>query len=183
MITKGEENFLTSIHTWKHNKSTNPVTLEQIKGINVSKFVDVGCGDGFYGKLMKYVHSDAHLIGVELEPTYITNWKLEEIYDEIINDDIRNVIEDLHGDLIVFGDVLEHLEKEHADEVIKISVNNFSYVIINAPLGFQPQEHKNESEIHRCGLSKTDFESFDILSYEEIIENGLMFNCFIKGII
>lgn len=174
--------FLNSIHTWKHNKSTNPITIEQIRTINVLKFVDVGCGDGFYGKLVKYVHPNAKTIGVEKEPSYIKKWDLLSIYDEVICDDIVNIISDLTGDLIIFGDVLEHLEKEDVNRVIDKCVNNFSYIIINAPLGFQPQEHEIESEINRCGLSKVDFERFNILSYVEINENGLMFNCFIKGI-
>ena len=182
MINDDEQNFLNSIHTWKHNKSTNPITLEQIKSMNISKFLDVGCGDGFYGKLVRYLHPDVHMIGVEKELSYITKWKLGEIYNEIINKDIANVIGNLRGDLIVFGDVLEHLVKEDADKVIKTSVDNFSHIIINAPLGFQEQKHAIESEIHKCGLSKIDFENYNILHYEEFNQNGLMFNCFIKGI-
>ena len=172
--------FLNSIHSAKHNSSTNNTTINQIENIDLLLFVDVGIGDGFYGKLVKYLKPNVYMIGVEKEKSYIEKWNLKNIYNEIINDDIINVIQELKGDLIIFGDILEHLEKENATKVISTSVNNFSYILINSPVGFQEQEHEIHSEIHRCGLSKEDFINYNILNYEEFDDNR-MFNCLIKG--
>ncbi len=167
------------IHTWKHNSAVNDITIEEIFKIKPKKVYDIGAGDGFYGKVLKHLFDNIYVIGIEKNPIYIKEFNLGNIYDEIINGDIIRLISEIYGDLIIFGDVLEHLEKQDMIDVLEIAVNNFEYVIVNSPLGFQPQSHKYEEEIHRCGLCKEDFEKYEILIFE--VYDEIMFNCFIKG--
>jgi len=166
-------------HTWKHNSSINDITIDQLLKIKPKSVYDVGAGDGFYGKILNYFFDDVNIVGVEKNPIYIGKFDLRKIYSIIIIDDIVNIISKISGDLIIFGDILEHLEKQDMINVLKTSVNNFRYVIVNSPLGFQPQDHEYEEEIHRCGIEREDFKKYEVLEFK--IYDGIMFNCLIKG--
>lgn len=172
--------FPKHIETLKHNKSVNEDTMRQLLELKPNKIVDVGAGDGFYGKLIKYLLPEAFVLAVEKRGDYISQWELDKIYDEVINDDIINVVDELNGDLIIFGDILEHLEEEDATKVLDRSIEIFKYVLINSPLGFQPQEHLFPEEIHRCGLDRNDFENYQVLEFH-IYCNNKMFNCLLLG--
>ena len=169
-----------AIHTWKHNSLSNDPTIDELISIQPKTVYDVGCGDGFYGKLVKLFLKDATVIGIEKCTDYVSKWHLETIYDLIINADIIDVASTITGDLIIFGDVLEHVEKQHVKEILDAVVPNFKYIIINSPLGFQPQPHEVPSEIHRCGLDKTDFEKYNIVSFD--VYDKITFNCLIRGL-
>lgn len=169
------------IKTFKHNRSVNAVTLRQILTIQPKTAVDVGAGDGFYGKVLKHFFPALHVTGVELTGVYVKRFCLERIYDELIVDDIVNVVDGLGGDLVIFGDVLEHLEKCDSTEVLRKAVENFRFIIVNSPVGFQPQTHKSlTSEYHRCGIDYEDFVEYNVLEYHTRCRN-LMFNCLLLG--
>jgi len=168
------------IASWKHNKSVNHNTMRQIITIMPNIVVDVGVGDGYYGTLIKYFLPDVHLVGVEIMADYITSFNLNSIYNEIVNKDIFDCIQEFSGDLIIFGDVLEHIEKEKGIEILKCAVNKFNFVIINGPIGFQKHEHEISSEIHRSGWSVDDFGEYVILEYVTYCNNAL-FNCLLLG--
>jgi len=166
--------------TWKHNEVVNEDTMRQLLTLKPSRVIDVGVGDGFYGKLVKYCFPKTFVLAVEKRIDYILNWKLDEIYDEVVCDDIVNVIDKLEGDLIIFGDVLEHLEKIDAVRVLSEAVKRFNYVLINSPVGFQPQEHHLPEEIHRCGFDCEDFEDYQVMEFHTYCD-GTMFNCLLLG--
>lgn len=166
-------------HTWKHNSSVNDITIDQLLKMKPKSVYDVGVGDGFYGKLLNYLFDDVNIAGIEKNPIYIGKFDLRKIYSVIIIDDIIDVITKISGDLIIFGDVLEHLEKQDMINVLKIAVDNFRYIIVNSPLGFQPQNHEYEEEIHRCGIEKEDFKDYKILEF--VVYDRIMFNCLIEG--
>lgn len=167
-------------HTWKHNPSVNEITIDQILKIKPKSIYDVGAGDGFYGKLLKYLLDyDAQTCGIEKNHIYIDQFGLKSIYDVVIIKDIVDIISKISGDLIIFGDVLEHLEKEGMINVLRTSVKNFKYIIINSPLGFQPQDHVYPEEIHRCGIEESDFKDYEVLDFK--VYDEIMFHCLVKG--
>ena len=172
--------FPEYIKTWKHNSSTNIDTMRQIIMIHPYVVVDCGAGDGFYGKLIRYCFPDANIIAVEKTTEYIKKFNLNLIYDDVLNRDLVDAVKELSGDLVIFGDVLEHLQKDMVRPVLDDAVNNFKFVLINGPVGFQPQEHPNPNEIHRSGLDYSDFRSFRVLEYHSFCENK-MFNCLLCG--
>lgn len=176
--------FPSHIYTRKHNNSVNDDTMRQINTIAPQKAIDFGVGDGFYGKLLKYLLPTCYTVGIEMEKSYIEKFGLMEIYDELIvcnlEDFIDEIIDDNDYDLAIFGDVLEHLVEDSAKEVIKKAASLFSYTIINSPLGFQEQAHEITSEIHKCGIEQHMFDDYVILEWH-IYCNNTMFNCLLKG--
>jgi len=168
------------IQTWKHNHTVNLDTYRQILMIRPKTFVDVGAGDGFYGKLIKRLFPDCKTLAIEKNNVYPEQFELNKIYDELWNEDIITAINKLESkDLIIFGDVLEHLEKQPSSEVLRKSLDKAKFVIVNSPLGFQKQEHEYKEEIHRCGLDYSDFRKYNVLEFNVFDE--IMFNCALLG--
>ncbi len=166
--------------TNKHNAFVNPFTIEQIKSISITSVVDVGPGDGYYGKLFHHLYDNPpNITGVELNIRWANHCRNLGVYNEVLDGNIKEIIEQLTGSLIIFGDVLEHLEKEDAEYTLGIAIENFEWVIINGPIGFQAQPHKDPEEHHRCGITIEDFADYEVVEYNEI--PNLMMNCLLKG--
>ncbi len=177
----GIKGLPSEISTWKHNPCINNDAYKILSNLhNIKNIVDFGCGDGFWGKLSKYIFPNCFIEGVELERSYIINNKLDEIYDKIYNNDIIDMCDKLSGDLLICSDVLEHLSEEDCLKVIKTIKKHYRYIMINGPLGFQEQQHDIPSEIHRCGLRKDMFANLDIISYKSY-QNDTMFSLLAKG--
>lgn len=171
-------------HTWKHNNWVNGFTVEQLLKITPKTVYDVGIGDGFYGKLIKFFMPHCNVFGVELNQRWVSHCEALGLYERILQGSIVDTIHDLSGDLIIFGDVLEHLEKEDMRSVLKTAVTNFRFVIVNSPLGFQEQLHEDSEEIHRCGIDRADFSPYNVLEFNEshfVDSPNNMFNCLIRG--
>jgi len=167
--------------TCKHNNWTNSFTITQIKNIRPDIAYDIGIGDGFYGKLLKFINPSSTVIGIELSKKWITFCESIFVYDQIIHANVFDFIAtDCGGDLIIFGDVLEHMVKPDMSVVLRNAVLKFKWVLINGPVGFQAQEHEDVEEIHQCGITKNDdLIMYNIIEYNEL--ENVMMNCLIRG--
>lgn len=167
-----------------HNSLVEPTT-NQIRIMCPKTIVDVGIGYGKWGKIVRELFPDCYLTGVEIYEPYITD-EIKGIYDRIIAGDIREHITDLDGDLIIFGDVIEHLKYEEAFEVLNKAVERFKFVIVNTPNGphnqpeFKPEDpwYNNIYEKHLCFLTIDDFKQYDIKEYHNL---GGVINILIRG--
>lgn len=77
---------------------------------NVECVLDVGCGNGGFGKTLKEKGLAIKVVGIEINNDAAKCAR--ENIDEVITGDIENIslnIEKEYFDLIIFGDVLEHL--------------------------------------------------------------------------
>lgn len=126
---------------------------EEIKDYLVSKFkgnakvLDVGAGCGTYWYLLHdyYKTIDA----VEVFKPNIENYKLKDKYHKIYNIDIKNLKYDNY-DIIIFGDVIEHLEINEAQEVLKYAYNHCKEMIVAVPYELEQDEvGGNTYEIHK----------------------------------
>jgi hypothetical protein len=165
----------------KHNCWVDPFTIKQLTKLSPSSVVDIGCGDGFYGKLCKRVLGDSVTVtGIDANPKWYNHCKRLEEYSEVIHGCILEVLPQLEGELVIAGDVLEHLEEADMKKVVKDLCSSFKYVIINSPLGFQPQDHVDIWERHRCGLDRKTFDAYPVIEYNESSHMGNeMFNILI----
>lgn len=104
---------------------------------DIRRIVDVGCGSGTYRNLLGNRY---HYVGIEIFPKYIEMFKLLDIYDEVLIGDIYDfstgVIEGglPDGDLIIFGDVLEHLQKEKALKTLEKSFEKYKHIVVSIPI-------------------------------------------------
>lgn len=111
------------------------------------KILDVGAGEGtYYDLLGDYFRN---IDGVEIFRPNIDNYNLESKYSNVYNVDICDFRYEYY-DVIIFGDVIEHLEVEKAQEVLKYAYNRCKEMIVAVPYCYeQGIEEDNVYEIHK----------------------------------
>jgi len=129
-----------------------------IGGLQPNHVLDVGAGAGKYGKIVRAKANPLELTALEPWEPYIDEFKLDDIYDNVFTIDIREANWDVSRktislglyDLIIFGDVLEHMTKEDAIEVYGKAASHTTNIIISIPIVHYPQghEHGNPYEEH-----------------------------------
>lgn len=144
------------------------VIIEWIKQkTDIVRILDVGCGAGTYPILLKQENNlliNAEWWGIEAWSEYIERFNLHTLYNHIVNDDARKInwgeLPDF--DLVIFGDVLEHMSKEDAQQLVNNAILKSKYVVISIPVHHSPQGawEGNPFEIH----VKDDWTQEEVLS-------------------
>lgn len=119
------------------------------------RILDIGAGSGTYINLIKIknqVCEDAEWIGVEAWGEYIDRFDLRNKYNTVINQDARTLNWDELGqfDVALAGDVLEHMTKAEAIELVDQILNHCNTLIISIPIIHMPQDavEGNPFEVH-----------------------------------
>ena len=147
-----------------------------------STVLEVGCGSGALGHAYKMINPSAHYLGIELmeEPAKLAEQKLDQVWCLDVEDKAIkfNLPEDVESiDVLVYGDVLEHLKDPHKilrehvkwlsqDGVVVACIPNVQYwkVIYNLMQGNWP---KNNSGI----FDKTHLQWFTRNSIAELFKS------------
>lgn len=130
------------------------IVLQWKQAIKPSVVVDIGVGEGTYAKLARdFENNDEIWLGIEIFYPYVTQFNLEKLYHQIIISDVRYLdlgLVHTNPDLVIIGDVLEHMKKDEAKEVIERLLWWSKNVIISVPLlHFEQGEHfGNPFETH-----------------------------------
>lgn len=98
--------------------------------------LDVGCGQGDYYEMLKdhFKKIDA----VEIWEPYIEKFKLKEKYSNLYHTNIMNFDFDYY-DIIIMGDILEHLSREDSVNLLNKITNKCKELIVVVPY-YLPQE-------------------------------------------
>jgi len=108
--------------------------------------LDVGPGSGTYSNLLydTYKNIDA----VEIFAPYIEKYSLTEKYRRVINENIVNYEFDYY-DIIILGDVLEHLSIEDATNVLNKIISRCAQLFVLVPYLYAQGVHEdNVYEVH-----------------------------------
>jgi hypothetical protein len=95
-------------------------SLARFKRHQPNTVTDIGPGEGTYARLFRPEHEGVWWTAVEIHRPYISRFKLKStktrrMYDEIHVEDVRDSDDHLfHRDLVIAGDVLEHMPREDA---------------------------------------------------------------------
>ena len=126
---------------------------EEIKQYLESKFekdatiLDVGAGSGTYLELLKDYFKT--IDGVEAFLPNIIDNQLKERYHRLFHNDIKDLEYDYY-DIIIFGDIIEHLEIEEANKVLRYAFDRCKEMIVAVPYCYpQGIEYGNIYEIHK----------------------------------
>ncbi|CCQ75250.1 class I SAM-dependent methyltransferase [Magnetospira sp. QH-2] len=118
----------------------------------IGSVVDCGCGSGTYKNLLGPLLPRARWIGVEVWEPNILRFGLEQLYDEIIPKDLRDICWETlpPADLAIFGDVLEHMPEEDAVALVTKARQRVPYILLSIPVVSYPQgaAHDNPYEVH-----------------------------------
>lgn len=112
--------------------------------------IDVGAGQGTYSDLLRLDLGD-RWVAVEAWAEYIYMFNLSNKYDCIMISDIREHSSTLFdADLVIFGDVLEHMNKDEAEKLIIMSAVCDTIAICIPVLHLeQDAVNGNPYEVHR----------------------------------
>jgi SAM-dependent methyltransferase len=135
--------------------------------------LDVGVGFGKWGILCREMLEAKHgrlqpadwrlrIDGIEIHAGYENPlWHLA--YGHIFRGDATALIDDMDQyDLIVAGDVIEHLDKDAGKELLRKLVQHGKLVVVATPRGYMEQGELlgNEYEAHRSGWEAQDLAEF-----------------------
>lgn len=120
----------------------------------IRTILDVGVGWGTYENLLG--DRVALLDGIEVWEPYVRQYGLRARYRRLIIADVRDVARDGHAlldppyDLVIFGDVLEHMSRDEALEVWEWGHTIAKAGLISLPMAHYPQgaERGNHFETH-----------------------------------
>ena len=112
-----------------------------------ARILDVGAGRGTYWNLLneKFKHIDC----VEVFVPYIEQFELGKKYENVF---ISNIIDFKYDnyDLIIFGDIIEHLEVNDAKRVLDYAYERCKDFIVAVPYLYEQGKFEgNEYETHK----------------------------------
>jgi ubiquinone/menaquinone biosynthesis C-methylase UbiE len=124
--------------------------------------LDMGCGWGLWGfrmRLGREVHGP--LVGLDVFASNLKKLKKFDLYDELVLADARfTPFKDGAVDIVLAGEIIEHLPKEEGYILLKeIERVSRGKIIITTPRGFMLQAsfQGNIFEKHRSGWTEKDF--------------------------
>lgn len=121
------------------NQLNQPWVIKQLRALNLTSMLDVGAGCGTYGHMFAKHFRNVERFAVEIWANYIDEYQLEQIYSKVLNHDIRDHT-DFNYDLVIFGDVLEHMTKDEALLVWDKVSKQAKYALIAIPIIYMPQD-------------------------------------------
>ena len=111
-----------------------------------ARVLDIGAGAGKWGRMLRAWYD---IDGVEIFAPYIERFKLEDVYDKVFNQDVRDFSDFSDYNLVIMGDVLEHLSEKDAQALIKKITESVDNLIVIVPFSFeQGAEYGNKYEAH-----------------------------------
>lgn len=139
---------------------------EVIKLIHPRIFLDLGAGAGKYGSLAKEIDSSIEIIAVEVEKDYLEKFNLRSIYKQIWNISITCLIRPEYFnssfDIVMAGDILEHLKKSEGLDLLNFLIYRCRWIIVEFPHRYlQNTVDGYTSEAHISVWAESDFLSFE----------------------
>lgn len=133
--------------------------------LDVKTVLDVGCGKGTAGALLRNYRSPRYIAGVDAFQPYIEHCERFGCYDYLELHDLGRgkplPFPTNRFDLVLCLEVVEHLDKANAlcllDELKRVG----RHIVVTTPTRFhvQPNLDDNPLQRHRCVITKRDFQA------------------------
>ena len=123
---------------------------KKIVELNPTTVLDVGAGQGVYLDLIRESLGNSVIVAaVEVWQPYIDQFNLEQRYDYLYPVDVRDLTS-FNFDLVILGDILEHMPEKDAVELWDRISKEAKYAIISIPIIHYHQEalNGNPYEVH-----------------------------------
>jgi 2-polyprenyl-3-methyl-5-hydroxy-6-metoxy-1,4-benzoquinol methylase len=118
--------------------------IDKIQESGVQRILDIGAGSGTYSDALSDAGISVDIDAVEVWKPYIDEFNLQDKYGRVYEEDVRNH-NDFNYDLIIFGDILEHMSKEEALAVWKKVSEQAKNAIIAIPIIHYEQHAINDN--------------------------------------
>ncbi len=124
-------------------------SVSKILSVSPARILDVGAGSGTYSDALKKYRYRGVIDAVEVWQPYIDEFGLHSKYNNVFNEDIRT-FDDLGYDVVIFGDILEHMDKQEALDLWARVALSADYALIAIPIihYHQGEMNGNPYEVH-----------------------------------
>lgn len=130
--------------------TNKPWTQAKIAELAPTTVLDVGAGQGVYLDLIRQALGAGVIVNaVEVWEPYIEQFNLQNRYDKLFHMDVRDM-ENFGYDLVILGDVLEHMSEDEALKLWDRISKQAKYAIISIPIIHYHQDaiNGNPYEVH-----------------------------------
>lgn len=96
------------------------IVEQTIARLRPASMLDIGAGAGKYGSMMRRASPETWTVAVEAQAEYVEGYGLEALYDEVMVGPAEQLLlePDLTVDLVIFGDVIEHMRKSVGTDLL-----------------------------------------------------------------
>ena len=131
------------------SRENAPWMLDQILSRPITRILDVGAGKGTYASELRAIGYEGHITASEIWPAYVELFGLRGLYDDVYVEDVRTRAT-FDYDLVIMGDVLEHMTKNDATDVWGKVRTQAHHALLAIPVVHFPQgeEYGNPFEAH-----------------------------------
>lgn len=142
-------------------------SLARFEHVKPETVCDIGPGEGTYARLFRPAHPGIWWTAIEIHKPYIAKYKLKStktraMYDEIHVEDARESEDHLfHRDLVIAGDVLEHMPREDAVALLqRIEAAGAWNILVSLPIVDSQQGevdgNPHEAHVHQWAADDMD---------------------------
>ena len=156
-----------------------PWTINKIVELNPKTVLDVGPGKGIYLDLIRRDLGKSVVVdAVEVWQPYVDEFDLNKRYSHVDVQDIRDYQFNKEYDLIIFGDILEHMSERDAIEIWEKASKVSTHAIISIPIIHYHQDAANgnpyEVHVEEDWNSERVLRCFkNIIEYQEFLVTGV----------
>lgn len=106
--------------------------------IQPASLLDIGPGQGKYGRMVKAANPHCHSCAVEIADEYVKAYGLADLYDEVVVGDGAALVHEAGWrnrtfDLVTIGDCIEHMPKSQGLDLLNFLTYRCGYLIVIAP--------------------------------------------------
>ena len=112
---------------------SRPWTLQKIMEVEPEYILDIGAGSGTYSEALRGVGYKGYIDAVEVWGPYIEEYALKGLYRNVFEEDVRKWT-NFDYDVVIFGDILEHMTKQEALDVWARTAMQADYAVIAIPI-------------------------------------------------
>jgi len=135
------------------------------------RFLDIGAGGGKYGRMLSmldYVSDenipDFYTEAVESEGEYVEQYNLKDKYDFVYHSiTIQDFIianPNYCTNVVILGDILEHLKKSDGIDVLEFFIYRCNYIIVIVPQKLIQFDSDKPQECHNSIWKDDDFREY-----------------------
>ena len=156
-----------------------PWTAEKILQLNPTSVLDIGAGAGVYYDIVRRdLPASVVIDAIEAWQPYVDQFNLVNRYNNVFVGDVREYPFEKQYDLVICGDILEHMSESDAlkvwDNVSKIA----KYAIISIPIIHYHQDaiNGNPYEVHveeDWSMERTMKSFKGIIEYQKFAVTGV----------
>jgi len=158
--TKDEKFVWGGLHPFFYH----PFIFHLIPDLKNKTVLDVGCGRGIYGYLIRATRplAKGRLIGLDTNPDYLSFCSRFKVYDKLIKSDVRHLpFKDKSIDILLCTEVIEHLPKKEGKKFLN-EINRVcrGRAIITTPNVFFKTVDAKFEDAHHSVWSADEFRQY-----------------------